>query len=785
MRFASSLYMQVDNGSAGYFKTGGIMSNKFLAATWQRRRFSIFAKCNFWLLSGTVCMSATAAAMENTAQPEQITIYAPVKRASLINTDQTNPATMYQAGKTGIDLFGGAGNANPYTVLAEMPSVSLDSVDPYGVVNMPGGNKGLRVRGEMMPHGGIGTVDGIPLSGIDPGPGHQWLFDMENISAVTLSEGPVAPDKLSFFTNTGVPDSRLLWPAAQQHFQLSQSLGSFDFRRTFMRLDSGKLSNGATLLLSASDTAAKKWRGPGNSLDGRTNFEVALDQPVGDRSDLKFYVAYNDMKGSNYRPLTYAQAGNLGMYNNYDYASTSVASPLQAVNYYGYNRQNFRDWSAFSEFNYRFGENSSIVLKPFYMNEQGSYLDGMATGKVREWLVNHDWYGITAEYQGKIADTGVKAGYWWESLDPPGPPSAWKLYNPTAAGNLNFASWSLLGKTVSRHEFSSFYALADKQFGGLDLQAGARYLTEKLPGIDMYNTAGVGDVSYEQALAASSGVIAKRSASGPVLHELLPYMALGYDLAAGARFKLSAGRNFGAPSFDVWPVYQTNAALQAKYTAQQIWDNLKPEIADAIDMGVRFNYPDGYLEPTVFYSSSRNKGVSFVDPAVGVAYPQNAGKTHAYGLQVAGGLTVQRNVDMFASFTYDRAVFDQNFTTMGGAALAVQGLQLPDTPRLLASLGATCHKGEFSISPVLRYTGKRYGDALQTEPVPGYATVDLSLGYQSKQSFGKVNATLSVVNLFDRRYIGFINASYLQNAGQTSYYPGAPRSLVARLSIDL
>ncbi len=271
-------------------------------------------------------------------------------------------------------------------------------------------------------------------------------------------------------------------------------------------------------------------------------------------------------------------------------ATSVIATPTQAVNYYGYNRQIFTDGAIFSEITYRMANDASLVFKPFYMNEQGEYLNGMTNGKVRQWLINHNWYGFTGEYQRTIGNTGVKTGYWRDSLDLLGPPTAWKMYNPTATGGLTFANWSLLGKTVRRHQFDSVYALVDQHHGELDVQGGARYVTEKLPSIDMYNTAAVGDVSYDQALAASGGVVANRSAIGPVFHTLLPYVALGYDLTSQTRLKLSVGRNCGAPSFDAWPVYQTTAKLPAKYTAQEIWNKLRPELTDAVDAGVRFSH---------------------------------------------------------------------------------------------------------------------------------------------------------------------------------------------------
>ena len=94
--------------------------------------------------------------------------------------------------------------------------------------------------------------------------------------------------------------------------------------------------------------------------------------------------------------------------------------------------------------------------------------------------------------------------------------------------------------------------------------------------------------------------------------------------------------------------------------------------------------------------------------------------------------------------------------------------------------------GQFSLSPVVRYVGSRYGDTQGTQKVDGYFTADLSVGYQQKLGLGKLNASLSVQNLFDKQYIGFINTSYYQATSGTNayYYPGAPRTVMAKVGYD-
>lgn len=736
------------------------------------------------LLASTITQTLAASDELSTVEVQDL---APTEHAP-IDTAGNNSSTVYRVNETGIALFGGAGNSNPYKVIDRLPGVNAQSADAFGLANIPGGTKGLRVRGELSTHGGGGNVDGLPLNGINPGPGNQWLFDLENMSAVTLSQGPVAPDHFAFFTTSGVLDSEVRWPQAKHNLQVAQSAGSNNFWRTFVRADSGQLENGSEIFLSASYTDADKWRGTGKSPAGRNNVEGAWSRPLGEHGKGKLLFAYNDAKANNYRPLTYSQASNLGSWRYYDYDASSSATATTAVNYYDYNRQAFQNGSVIGEFEYAFNDTGKVIFKPYYLKETGNYMDGMANGKVRQWLIDHDWYGFTAEIQTRLANSDLKLGYWSESSAPPGPPTAWKMYNPTASGGVTGASWSILADTTERHRFNSLYALADHSFDTLKIQAGGRYVRETLPGFNFYNTTGIGDVSYSQALEQSSGVVANRSASSFEIGEFLPFVALNYGLTPSADLKLSLGRNYGSPAFDIWPVFQQNSAafLAKGYSIDKMWHERKAETADAFDLGLNLRTAQAYFSPTVFYSRNHNKGVSY-DPGIGIAYSQNNGETHAYGIQASSGWNALSNLALFATASYTNNVFDQNLPLLNGGTLAVAGMQLPDTPKLQANIGGTWQQGDTSVTPMLRYNGDRYGDTLQTQQIDAYYTVDLTLAYKQRVGSGsKLNMSLAVQNLFDKEYIGFINASYYQLMSSSSayYYPGAPRTIVASLSVD-
>ncbi|WP_295383806.1 TonB-dependent receptor [uncultured Thiodictyon sp.] len=702
----------------------------------------------------------------------------------------SDTATVYEVGPAGVQLWGGAGATNPYRTASGMPGVNAQTPDAYGLTNIPGGVKGMRVRGELSTHGGTGTIEGLSLTGIGPGPGYQWLFDAENFAAVSLAQGPIAPDRLAFYTTSGALDTRLLWPQEQLGFQINQTVGSFALNRTFARVDSGRLPDGTAFFVSGSVTDADKWRGPGATPAGRQHLEAALSRPLGERGNVKIYAAYTDMQMDNYRALTYAQTRDLGTYRFYDFADTATTNPLQAATYYQYNRQSFKDWAIFSELSWKFGEATEVVFKPFYVNEEGYYLDGTSTGKVRQWLMDHDWYGATLELTTRLVGTDLKVGYWWESMDPPGPPTAWKMYTPNASGSLaGPVAWTILADVAQRRRYESFYAIADRQIGALQVQGGLRTVSDTQPGLHFYDTTGLGDVSYDQALAQSKGVIAGRSVAPITMNEVLPFLSMAYELSPRVLLRTALGRNYGAPSFDLWPVYQSYyAVFKARgITANQLWQAMRPETADAVDVGMRLTFERGWLEPTLYYARYYNKSVAYDPDGAGplVPFSQNVGQSRGWGVQLTGYWRPLAGLDLFGSLSYDNNQFVEDLPLFTGGTLAVSGLQLPDVPLWSAKVGATWSRGAFAVSPVVRYTDSRYGDTQHTQQVPGYTTVDLTLRYQHRIPRGMLTASVTCTNLFDAQYIGFINASYYQTFDTSSayYYPGAPRAVVAQVSL--
>lgn len=467
------------------------------------------------------------------------------------------------------------------------------------------------------------------------------------------------------------------------------------------------------------------------------------------------------------------------------------------MNWYGYNLQHFDLWTTFAEFTLRLNEDTQFVVKPYYFREDGYYLDGTQTGKIRQWLINHDFWGVTSEVETRLLDTKVKVGHWFGQHNLPGPPTAWKMYTPNALGGLTNPAWPILAEQTTPNTYHSVYGLASRAFGPLYVEAGARYVWQTLAGIDQHAaTAGIGDVSYDTALALSPGIQVNRSVKPFTVGTFLPFGALSYQLTDDIQLHASAGIGYGRLSYDVWPVYQQNAVtlLARGLTADTMWRQLRPETAEMVDFGFRWSfagqYGSGYIEPIGFYSRNHNKLVPY-DPGLGVSYGQNVGESEGFGAQMMAHYSPDETIDFFSSVGYQSLVFVKDLPALPGSSpatlwsLKVTGRQLPDVPYWIASAGANWRIGEFTVTPIVRFVGERMGDTTGLQPVSGYGVLDFAVRYDHVLPWGhKLEAGITVANVFDERYIGQISNDYFQQFSSSGiYFPGAPRTVLGKIGI--
>lgn len=688
------------------------------------------------------------------------------------------------ASRQGVATYGGPAQTNPYRALELMPSVNLNGTDAYG---LSVDQNFLRIRGiSAYTYSNLAmTVDGVP-STVNVGNGGMGnLWDLENIDSVSLVRGATPANQgLGFGNLAGAMDLSILAPAEHFAAMARTAYGSEHFHKAFVRLDSGELGSGTRMFVSASDAQADKWRGPGEQ--SRHNVSAGLQQRLGSRGNLEVYAVHNRFDRHEYRPLSYAQSQDPGSFASTDYAVGKSGNAALGAQYYDYNRQAFDESNVFAKFSWQLTADTVLRLKPYWSKTEG-YRSTASGNTVMRMDIDQEQAGVIGEIQTTLAGQTLLAGWWAQRIETIPPPLSQKVYNLTSSGDLSFARWAILAE-MGKRDYRSPYLTVSGSQGALSYSVGARYLRFTLPGISSYAGTSIGDISRDAALARGPALNPALSTQTATFDALLPSLSLQWKLSPQLDARLAAGRTVGNPW--VGPLYSSYMNSVSRFQAagvslQKLWNSLRLEKADTLDLGLAWRNERLSLAPTLYYTRFKDKQVTAFDPAVGVAYLQNGTDAHAYGAELEAVWRASPAWNLLGSVSWNVNTLDNAIQSGAGAQIATRGKQVPDTPHWLAKLGVSYRQDAWQISPVLRYIGKRYGDALNTEKVAGYAIADLHASYQFGRQGGFAWLALgaSVLNLFDKRYISTINAGQDDaRPGATGYYPGAPRTWMISLS---
>lgn len=680
----------------------------------------------------------------------------------------------------GLTLLGGGAQTSFYQAADILPSVLVESPDPFGLSN----TRNISVSGKSNFHLSR-NINGLPLMGIVGG---ADLYDLENISRLDVYRGPIPADRSLGISNaSGVIDQIILGPQDKASVFAEQSFGSWDFNKTFARIDSGLLSTGTQFFISGSTTSADKWTGAGD--ESRDNFALGLSQRV--TQDLKVDVnaVYSKFDGDAYRALTYAQTRNLSANYSFDYNKT-LTGTKDDVNYYKFNRLSSEDFAVMANVDYRFAEGQHIVFKPYYWSNDGEQSNAAGT-MVQIWRQQNDNLGGVLEYDGHFSTgTDVAAGYWWQSLAPPPPPTDQRRFNVTPSGTLNFARWSTIAK-IDNFVVNSPFIQLTQSLGSVTVTGGVRYMSLGAPEMRYYNVAGVPDGTLDEALATHPAEYADALVSARDYDEFLPNFGITQEFGNGWSANFSYGRNFGRPD---WGPQASNYISNRKVfftdngiTLQDLVDNVRPEIADQFSAQIRYSDHGLTIVPGVFYAKHNNQQVKINDPSLSnLAYYVGTGSSTEYGGELQASYNFGTQLFAFGSATVSSQTFDDDTQTLGQhGQIVTKGNQIPNTPRAMFKAGLTYTWNDFAFTPVVRIIGERYGDAENRNKVSGYTVADFNVAYNIREKFGLQEATLKfgVVNLFDKKYISEISPNDTDLSSDSSYYVGAPRTFIGTVAV--
>ncbi|MEO6360801.1 MAG: TonB-dependent receptor, partial [Sphingomicrobium sp.] len=175
-----------------------------------------------------------------------------------------------------------------------IPGVNFTQNDPYG---SSGGN--LRIRGFDGNRVSV-TFDGVPLN--DSGNYAIFasqLLDPELIDQVNVNLGATDVDSPTASAAGGTVNFRSLIPTDQPGMRANVSAGTFDYRRAFMMLQTGRLTSfGTKAYISASQNHYDHWRGDGKIDKWQLNGKIY--QPLASGDFVSLAGHYSQSRNNNY-----------------------------------------------------------------------------------------------------------------------------------------------------------------------------------------------------------------------------------------------------------------------------------------------------------------------------------------------------------------------------------------------------------------------------------------------------------------------------------------------------
>ncbi|MCS7215681.1 MAG: TonB-dependent receptor [Thermodesulfovibrio sp.] len=708
-------------------------------------------------------------------------------------TKQTNE-TVYTGTEIttkGIELAGERGKTNIYESISLLPGIVFESVDAN---NLTTEQSNIRIRG-VRGYLGAMTVEGIPNYGGNPMGPRAYIYDIENFESIAVYKGAIPADLGSGVGNrAGAIELRPLWAEEKFGFRVSQAVGSFEYKRTFFRLDSGKIEPTNTKLsLSYSFTGQDKWKGPGE-IGPRNNFNVTFVQPIGKNLEIKIWGNFNEIKHDKYRYLTYAQAKDLGTYYRLDFNETLTGSPSQDYLYYKFNREYHKNRDLFASIIAKITDNIKIILKPYISKEDANIWDGsdkisstidgpnQSKPGVQQRTRDIERKGIIAEFNLDFNTLKTAAGYHYESSDMNIYTQNYWINND---GSLRYLGYGVFATTGTTYINSPYLKLAGT-FDKLNWQAGIKYFKFEDSASDGYVTQYPGGVP--------TLVRAKDLDRKARTYDIwLPTAGISYLFNENIETYLSYGRNFIRP-YAYMPLVTLYNRLRSQFQAKGItlndlFEGYNIEKSDNIDIGVRFRKDFIEINPTIFLSKHKNLLTTITDPRVTdtstgkpVNYQQNIGKAKGYGFEFGTNIFVSDWLTLYFNPTYNHLTYDGDIT-YSGTTLSTDGKQVVDVAKWTIISGVIVKYKDFEIIPQMRYLGKRYGDCEHKEEIPSYAVFDLKLNY-IKEKIGMlkgIKISLEFDNIFNKKYVSLINAMDDAVSG-TTYGVGAPFTMRGLIS---
>jgi iron complex outermembrane receptor protein len=686
-------------------------------------------------------------------------------------------------------------------MLESLPGFNVQANDALGMYEF--GNS-VSVRAFSFRQIGF-VLDGIPLGRSDQfggSPIYRYV-DNENLQRVTASSGAGDVALPSYASLGPIVSYSTIRPPAEAGIGASQTVGSDSLRRTAVRIQSGEHA-GFSGYASASWINGDVWRGPGyfdrDHYEGKVRYGFADDTSLTLQATRNDYFDYdspainrnqywgvaNDVFGRSGRDFAYL--GTVPVLTQ-----TTPGVQFSNVNYNQYFKQaiNSRTDTLYGlTLDSPLSEAWSVRSTAYYEDKKGygvspeAYATSLASYNAERLIVagltaprglqyglstvGGDRRGLNTLLRFDQGVHAVSATVWVERdqyhrtqaryNQQNGSPDGTPLLNEPVHLQRDYRST----RDSLQLSVKDVISLADDR---LKLDIGAKAL----------------DIEYEiSGYRNPADYINRRQ---PTLKDtwrdrFLPQVGAVYDLTRRDQIFISYSENLALPQ----------GADDIFSLASPLAPGPQAERARNWELGVRANRPTFNAALAAYHTSFDNRLQSFASLVPGSTttetFFQNVGGVKSYGLELSGQwkpALLGGKAYFNTNASWNKAQFEDSYST-----LAIKGNDVPDFPRFAFQGGVTWEVLPAALLNVsARYIGSRYSNFTNTEQIGGYAVFNGYLELGEGLKFGplqSVKLRLNVDNIFDRDYLGTINATTNTVA---TFRPGPPRTFQLTLSAKL
>ncbi len=702
-----------------------------------------------------------------------------------------------------------------------LPGVSAQSIDALGVNEQ---SLSLQVRGFSTTHLGY-TLDGIPL-----GDGAYNNYNGLTISRALISENLGRADLATGIAGLGIASTSNLGgaltyissdPRRDMGAQISQSFGSENSLRTFVRLDTGE-HDGFSAYISGQyseqdlfvNQGADK-TSTGKQFNGKLNYrfdggtisafvDVSRTNQADDAYISKEMLGRLGWDWAGYSPdwQSYLGVAYCGVSNPTATASCVAAPAPQKNSDVTYtNGQILRN----DELYYLTGDfdvtrTLGLRVQGYHHKDKGAGNNwivgwsGQGTAdtaddvpvQIRDTRYTIDRAGVLASLSWEVGFNRFQAGFWLEDNTSSAARYIWtNVTGPFSlaqylAGQPDSATWAQETKWKTRQFYVQDTISLLNDTLSIDLGFKSTYAKSDARAID-----GIAKAAPTTQQFATGTLVAEDN--------FLPQVGVHWQVAPQHELFASYAENMA--------MYQGGFKLGPQSVSQAVWDaqgaTLKPETSRSFEGGYR--YVSGPLQIALsgYYVSFDNRLLQYnpcptarqQEPGCGNSF-HNAGSVTSKGVELAVLWKPVPWLSWYNSASYNESTYDEDLDWCSGSNCVVKataGKQQVDTPREMVSSVLTVKQGGFSASLQGKYTGRRYYTYTNDQSFGGYTTFDLGLGYD----FGAVGPlrgaklSLNVTNLTNKRYASnFDNSVFAPDdaAGTIQvFHSSAPRQVFGTL----